>query len=774
MEHKFDFDALFEAVEDTEAQEEVFIEVGGYGKADYSDAAMIKIDGRRIGDLSGQLSVAGESKSQYIVFERERFEDGIDLTTKLLQIHYERADGEGDNCAPVNVTASDNKIRYGWVVPKAAVSVPGKLKIMPFAIGSTYDGDSYIQKDLYAEYMVHDGLAVSGGIEEPAEEWYAQFIRRMEEYLNGAGAQADKAGQERILAEKAREETVVVRAEVSDMLDTARDDIRKQIEKLQNLAITDEQSGEPVLLTDSAEMPLQSLSLYGKSQQLQTEGKNLLNPENYALRTTNGITFVKDELGRVISNGTATATNANLYMGEYVDILEDGKTYVGKNVQMKIDMSDGSSTYASKITVDKAKMSGIRPHITVSTAVGENIINKIIEPMLMLGEEATGEWEPYTGGKPSPSPDYPQPVVSAGDSGEIAVNVMEKNLLTGRMYYGGYSSGIAFIKNTDEVSLPYSPASSTMGICYSVPCKVGITYYVHCENPNQNANILMAEYGSIELAGDFGNCKNPYASIKEVEKGVAYTAKENGVLVVALCGQWTEDNTKTHVCTKSELLQIEIGSTATPYEPPKLQTIPIATPDGLPGIPVSSGGNYTDENGRQWVCDTIEYRDGKAVYVQRVAKLENITFKRLGYEAEGSYLFYTPVSDIVADLQLDALFCTHMLPDGKAGHNNITAAYYTTGSLCARIKDVSDSNEFNEKMKDAVFYLPAKNPVETELSEDITEKIKKLHTNYPVTTITNDADAWMNVEYIADTKTYIDNQLTEIRDTLAKTQAALI
>lgn len=36
------------------------------------------------------------------------------------------------------------------------------------------------------------------------------------------------------------------------------------------------------------------------------------------------------------------------------------------------------------------------------------------------------------------------------------------------------------------------------------------------------------------------------------------------------------------------------------------QIFPIPTPNGLPGIPVKSGGNYTDSKGQRWVCDTIE------------------------------------------------------------------------------------------------------------------------------------------------------------------------
>lgn len=51
------------------------------------------------------------------------------------------------------------------------------------------------------------------------------------------------------------------------------------------------------------------------------------------------------------------------------------------------------------------------------------------------------------------------------------------------------------------------------------------------------------------------------------------------------------------------------------------QKLSIQTPNGLPGIPVDSGGNFTDADGQQWVCDEVDFQRG--VYVQRV---EQITF----------------------------------------------------------------------------------------------------------------------------------------------------
>lgn len=48
------------------------------------------------------------------------------------------------------------------------------------------------------------------------------------------------------------------------------------------------------------------------------------------------------------------------------------------------------------------------------------------------------------------------------------------------------------------------------------------------------------------------------------------------------------------------------------------QILTINTLNGLCGIPVDTGGNYTDSTGQQWICDEVDFERG--VYVQRIGK----------------------------------------------------------------------------------------------------------------------------------------------------------
>ena len=221
----------------------------------------------------------------------------------------------------------------------------------------------------------------------------------------------------------------------------------------------------------------------------------------------------------------------------------------------------------------------------------------------------------------TPTPEAPIPIVSAGEDGSIEVKVTGKNLLTGRLYYIDYSMGAGFIKNENEVSLPYAPKSETSGIGYVIPCAPEKHYAFSVTNPNENAVVAISEYKTLEDAKNKENAigfvvpssASPYKSV--------YTSKGNGVLVCWIAGKWTDGKTTIHECTESELLQLEIGSEATTYEPPRIsQSLTLATPNGLPGVPVSKDGNYTDSNGQQWVCDEIDLARGK--YVQRVLLLK--------------------------------------------------------------------------------------------------------------------------------------------------------
>jgi hypothetical protein len=79
------------------------------------------------------------------------------------------------------------------------------------------------------------------------------------------------------------------------------------------------------------------------------------------------------------------------------------------------------------------------------------------------------------------------------------------------------------------------------------------------------------------------------------------------------------------------------------------QTITLQTPNGLPGIPVTSGGNYTDPTGRQWVCDEVDLE--RRVKVQRVDKAAFDSTKTL---VEQNAILATPVETPLTPAEIAA------------------------------------------------------------------------------------------------------------------------
>lgn len=129
------------------------------------------------------------------------------------------------------------------------------------------------------------------------------------------------------------------------------------------------------------------------------------------------------------------------------------------------------------------------------------------------------------------------------------------------------------------------------------------------------------------------------------------------------------------------------------YSPYREQLLTLPTPTGLPGIPVTSGGNYTDSTGQQWVCDEVDLERG--VKVQRVNAVDLST------------CVITGSTNLAATKRLAIL-----LP--------LKGKDYTVKALCNRlpyfVSFTSDAIHFYVDITNAQVFIPigAKNPEEGE------------------------------------------------------------
>ncbi len=83
------------------------------------------------------------------------------------------------------------------------------------------------------------------------------------------------------------------------------------------------------------------------------------------------------------------------------------------------------------------------------------------------------------------------------------------------------------------------------------------------------------------------------------------------------------------------------------YEPYREQLLTLPTPNGLPGIPVTSGGNCADSTGQQWVCDEVDFAAG--VYVQRIVLVDLASCRVSGITSIGTTQRITYVLDTEVD-----------------------------------------------------------------------------------------------------------------------------
>jgi hypothetical protein len=210
-------------------------------------------------------------------------------------------------------------------------------------------------------------------------------------------------------------------------------------------------------------------------------------------------------------------------------------------------------------------------------------------------------------------------------------------------------------------------------------------------------------------------------------------------------------------------IQLEKGS-ATPYEPYKETLSTIPTENGLAGIKVSSGGNYTDSNGQQWICDEIvKYADGSGKHIQRVKKavFDGSEDEIIKSSSTNNYGYITH------ELKINGVVAHQEIRSSCSSHFNYLALWQSNGFnfyntnvgviILTKFETVDLLREFLNT-NPVTFVVPI-TPIVTPLTAEEIAEIEKLHTFYPITNISNDFDCGMSVTYNADSKNYIDNKI---------------
>lgn len=516
-------------------------------------------------------------------------------------------------------------------------------------------------------------------------------------------------------------------------------------------AIVETVKGSVVQIADSAEAFMEEFKIFGKSEQITTTGAQLLDESQIEQNDSRGFKYLNLAVGEGNFTLSSNIPKSPTDQSAYIMLVSGNVKVLGSEIT-----SNSNGVYSGRSRTFPSKDG----YMTIAYRNDSNT-NKLITfnkywYMLNAGDTAK-PYEPFTGGKPSPSPDYPQEIKTNAENGEINANVITGNLFPLNKFkeYEVNNSAKQITLNGDRISFT---GKGTTG-------KEDMVFFL-----NKEADKLSLPPGKYTLSfksnkpygGTNGENTVEMYLIVEKKSGTVYQSTGNaGKRTVDI-----EDGDKMYFrfdinnnSMSAEFYDImfNLGDTPLPYEPYAEQSLAIQTPDGLPGIPVTSGGNYTDSTGRQWVCDEICEQNGVIGVKRNVinykitgneyAQLDNPTTIGMRVEKIAKYP-YTG-------------FCNYAKMEGAT----TTVSVGISGNW-VQIKNFGFNTVagFKEWVKNNDVYLmyTLKEPTFEPLPEEIQQKFKSLHTYYPTTVVTNNANADMQLDYVADTKLYTDKKIKEL------------
>ena len=486
--------------------------------------------------------------------------------------------------------------------------------------------------------------------------------------------------------------------------------------------ISDTATGEHITVTNSADAPVRSLRIDGRTEQFTTTGKNLLGIVASNNTTINGVTFTINKDRSITANGTATSgvnffINSDIQIGAGQYIITgcpQGGDYGKYNIQLKVDGDWKAENYdiGNGRTINATQ--GIsQSAIVISNGVTVN--NLTFYPMIRKAEITDATYEPYTGGMPSPNPNYPQDIIGVGNNGNVEVTVTGKNVFDiSKALVGNFNSdgdfeiiyGVRrfyeynFKENTQYTFSGYVKNENTTG---AVRFKI---FYTDGTADNACLYHTTTEYKYITYTSAIGK------TISHIE---SYYSSSGSMRI------------------KNGELQIEEGTVATEYEPYKSQTVKIPIDSGFLSIPTLYDG------------DSATVRDGGIDYVRHYETIVfdgseswNYSNDMVGYERFGLKLYDDKV--VANSIKCNA-FSLSSLTDRYG------IVLYADGYIDVMNKDITSLAEWKTWL--------SQNPITVvyELTEPKKETYNKdidLSMYSPVTNITNSDNANMEVEYFVD------------------------
>lgn len=506
-------------------------------------------------------------------------------------------------------------------------------------------------------------------------------------------------------------------------------------------------------INDSSNRRLNNMIIRGNSEQIQTTGKNLLLIYKQT-QTVNGITLTYDNDNKVIiANGTATSWT-NIALGvfdfkkgityKFVGCPKGGSVdtlyHIEPNGGLFFDIGNGA-TY----TPSEDKLNTLIYFVVTKGVVLNNLV---IKPMITTDLNVTyDDYEPYTGGKPSPSPEYPQEIKAVN---ELSGVMSGKNLLKPHGSYPRTGYGITFNLMNDGIHVNGKcTASSWYTFIYSDTLQAG-TYYINGIKGASNSRYQVVLYKNDVIIG-YITTNNFKLVLKEKAK------IKLSLYVYPGYGTFNDLVLPYMICRNENDLYLY-----TPYQGQSLL-------------------NYTLQNPLYKLSDVYDYIDFNRGKIVR--NIGVITFDGSDDEdirlspPDGSrrvYL-YTFRNSILSIENINP-YCksnmfkfTNLWTDGIMSYNHLF--YASDTNIYISYNEITSLNDFKTWLQanPITVYYQLAIPTEEDIPAELLSQLKELQTYVTTTNVmfeASDVYPIVDLEYIADTKTYIDNKFKELAEVI--------
>lgn len=732
------------------------------------------------------LGVEADDDVHRLYFRMPRMYGDTDLSTFNIRINYKNARGDGDVYVVTDKNVLPTSITFSWLVGPNAFVELGTVKFIVCLKDS--DADGTILREFNTTVAV---LPVLEGLEvdtEPLEGELQDILEQLLSLTDEKVSEVADAGLEQI--EKVQQESLKQQDNIAqkgvEVLATIPEDYQTTFKMIDNAdrtkadAIICTAEGDSILVDNSSDDHVRGLKLYGKTSQIRTTGKNLLPNPASGFGTRNGVTFTELSDGRIGVVGNATANTTLVFCsfspGERTPIPAGTYTISGSSGAYAylsifiyadqetedIFMSNASLANGRTWTFTLENDAYYGAYIYVGNG---KTPNETLSPQLEAGSVVTA-FEKYSGGVASPRPELPQQFSTAGDSGTIGVWMTGKNLLrdvdfpatstakgitcdyegNGIFHIYGTFNGIdgGFQLSTTDLNIPIDPNSE-----YTLSAKL-----LSGQPPDDYHPYIGAGSDTVTMKNWVAANIDPNTPIGVTQSTTAHarSAVKDATRIKRFWIYGYNGELVPYTADFRIQVWLEKGRVSTEFEPYTETRMTVNTPNGLLGIPVSYGGNYTDENGQQWVCDEIDLERG--VLIQR---LNTRVFT--GTEVFGDYMSDNGAITSALWHKPDTKFlCTHAIQwDAMTWANDKYISFNADKFNVSSIDELATLlAEWNAAGNPLTVLYVRREPVETALTAEEIESFRAMRTNYPNTRVFTDSTAGMDLKYNADTKTYLD------------------